>query len=49
MAAMDFQSEQFYLVFFFVFFFIYKLPRCFLPSFESIGISVQEKKQKINK
>ena len=29
-------------------FFIYKLPRCFLPSFESIGLSVKEKKRKID-
>ena len=40
-AILDFQLEQFY-------FFYYKLPRCFLPSFESIGLSVQEKKRKIN-
>ena len=26
---------------------IFKSPRCFLPSFKSIGLSVQEKKQKI--
>ena len=46
MAAMDpiwdFLSEWFEL------FFIYKSPRCFLPSFESIGLSVQEKKRKID-
>ena len=29
-------------------FFICKSPRCFLPSFKSVGLSVQEKKQKIN-
>ena len=29
-------------------FFIYKSPRCFLPSFESIGLSVQKKKGKIH-
>ena len=29
-------------------FFIYKSPRCFLPSFESSGFSVQEKKWKID-
>ena len=29
------------------YFFIYKSPRCFLPSFESIGLSVQKKKRKI--
>ena len=27
---------------------IYKSPKCFLPSFESTGLSVQEKKQKID-
>ena len=26
--------------------FIYKSPRCFLPSFKSIGLSVQKKKGK---
>ena len=30
------------------FFFIYKSPRCFLPSFESTGLSFQEKKRKID-
>ena len=30
------------------YFFIYKSPRCFLPSFESIGLSVQKKKGKID-
>ena len=39
-AIWDFLSQQFEL------FFIYKSPRCFLPSFESNGISVQEKKWK---
>ena len=29
-------------------FFIYKSPRCFLPSFESISLSVQKKKGKID-
>ena len=29
-------------------FLIYKSPWCFLPSFESIGLSVQEKKWKID-
>ena len=29
---------------FFYVFFIYKLPQCFLPSFESVGLLVQEKK-----
>ena len=29
-------------------FLIYKSPRCFLASLESIGLSVQEKKQKID-
>ena len=37
-AILDFQSEQFKL------FFMYKSPRYFLPSFESIGHSIQEKK-----
>ena len=32
----------------FSYFFIYKSPRCFLPSFKSIGLSVQEKKRKIH-
>ena len=38
-AILDFQSEQFWL------FLIYKSPRCFLPSFESIGLLVQEKRK----
>ena len=46
MAAMaaiwDFLSQRFEL------FLIYKSPRCFLPSFESIGPSVQKKKGKID-
>ena len=29
-------------------FLIYKSPQCFLPSFESIGLLVQEKKRKID-
>ena len=29
----------------FSYFFIYKSPRCFLPSFNSIGLLVQEKKR----
>ena len=41
-AILDFQSEQFKL------FLIYKSPQCFLLSFESTGLSVQEKKQKID-
>ena len=32
----------------FSYFFIYKSPRCFLASLESIGLSVQEKKRKID-
>ena len=32
----------------FSFFFIYKSPRCFLPSLESIGLSVQEKNRIID-
>ena len=38
----DFLSQRFEL------FFIYKSSRCFLPSFESIGLSVQKKKGKID-
>ena len=38
-AILDFQLRQF--------FFIYKSPQCFLPSLESIGFWVWEKKQKI--
>ena len=30
------------------YFFIYKSPWCFLPNFKSIGLSVQEKKWKID-
>ena len=41
-ANLDFLSEQFKL------FFIHKSPRYFLPSFESTGLSVQEKKHKID-
>ena len=41
-AILDFQSEQFCL------YLIYNSPRCFLPSFESIGLLVQEKKRKID-
>ena len=41
-AILDFRSARFYL------FLIYKSPRCFLASLESIGLSVQEKKQKID-
>ena len=32
----------------FSFFLIYKTPRCFLPRFKSISLSVQEKKRKID-
>ena len=32
----------------FSYFLIYKSPRCFLASLESIGLSVQEKKRKID-
>ena len=46
MAAMaaiwDFLSQRFEL------FLMYKSPQCFLPSFESIGLSVQKKKGKID-
>ena len=39
---MDFRSERFKLLS------IYKSPQCFLPSSESTGLSVQEKKRKID-
>ena len=39
---LDFQSARFLL------FLIYKSPQCFLASLESIGLSAQEKKQKID-
>ena len=39
-AILDFRYKQFKL------FKIYKSPQCFLPSFESNGLSVQEKKRK---
>ena len=46
MAAMasilDFRLGPFKLIF------IYKLPQCVLPSFESVGLSVQEEKRKID-
>ena len=38
-AIFDFRLERFL---------IYRLPRCFLPSFKSIGLLVQEKKGKID-
>ena len=41
-AILDFRSARFYL------FLIHKSPQYFLPSFESIGLSVQEKKRKID-
>ena len=41
-AILDFQSARFSL------FFIYKSPQCFLASLEAIGLSVQEKKRKID-
>ena len=41
-AILDFLSARFYL------FLIYKSPRCFQASLESIGLSVQEKKRKID-
>ena len=41
-AILDFRLERFEL------FLIYKSPQCFLPSFESIGLLVQEKKWKID-
>ena len=42
-AILDLRSARFQL-----FFFIYKSHRCFLASLESIGLSVQEKKRKID-
>ena len=41
-AILDFRSKQFKL------FLIYKSPRCFLASLESIGLSVHQKKRKID-
>ena len=41
-AILDFRSARFLL------FLIYKTPRCFLASLESIGLWVQEKKRKID-
>ena len=41
-AILDLQSARFKL------FFIYKSPQCFLPSFETTGFLVQEKKRKID-
>ena len=41
-AILDFPSEPFYL------FLIYMSRRCFLPSFESVGLLVQEKTRKID-
>ena len=41
-AILDFWSEQFTL------FLIYKSAQSFLPSLESVGISVQKKKQKLD-
>ena len=41
-AILDIRSERFSL------FLIYKSPRCFLASLESIDLSAQEKKRKID-
>ena len=41
-AILDFQSARFSL------YLIYKSPKCFLASLEAIGLSVQEKKRKID-
>ena len=41
-AILDFRSALFYLLL------IYKSPRCFLASLESTGLSVLEKKRKID-
>ena len=40
-AILDLQLAQFSLLL------IYKSPQCFLPSFQSTALSVQEKKQKV--
>ena len=42
-AILDFQSEQFFFLFF-----IYQSPQSFLLRFELIGLSIQEKKRKID-
>ena len=39
-VILDFRSERVLL------FFIYKSPQCYLPSFKSVGILVQEKNRK---
>ena len=41
-ASLDLQSARFKL------FLIYKSPQCFLPSFKSTGLSVKEKRRKID-
>ena len=41
-AILDFWSKQFKQLW------IYKSTQCFLPSFESNGLSVQEKKRKMD-
>ena len=41
-AILDFRSARFEL------FLIYKSPRCFLASLESVGFAVKEKKGKID-
>ena len=41
-VILDFELEQFSL------FLIYKSPRCILQSFESVGLSIQEEKPKID-
>ena len=41
-VILEFGSERFYL------FLLCKTPRCYLPSFKSVGFSVQKKKRKIN-
>ena len=41
-ASLDLRSARFKL------FLIYELLQCFLPSFESTGLSVQKKKRKID-
>ena len=41
-ASLDLQLARFKL------FLIYESPQCFLPSFESTGLSVKEKRRKID-
>ena len=43
-AILDFESEQFFYLFL-----IYKSPQSYLLQFDSLGLSVQEKKRKKKK